>query len=838
MVVDEKYLDVRMIDLFEAILSSEWAIPYIEKIPPRLKDVGSGELRKVFNAMTTDECDPDGKVPPEQYRVFAKGFLSTMPGAIADIMVQGEYRIADDDPLQDGEYDFGNGIIGRISNSLNEIDYPIENVPPPCVEAMNARKRSLEEEMSERAESSRFECKLFQLTEDEFEQWTEREFELKRVENNNNRDFQDEHAGARVNPQTWASLRLSRSGKNRYAVTITPGNYSISENATTPNYKGDKSLLYIQYADRREADHDINGIVQHQNIAKRTYYHQLVKYLSQGFDALDPSQYWEVLQEELYEFSDAFPIVYDITLNAHNRTKSRSQRSNDQLLYDGWSELSSLKFYAENNSNKLMSDDPRNWKSLGWTMTDEASKEVRDLTKKYTPEAIARSFKLFHRLHSDYERTLSKSFNRDLGALEEITMKHTKLSYTGKTRADYFKDGFNSKKAIDRYLGEELMEGYVRIDPSELFLFAMAFQESRRELEIRIMEAQKMASGADDKVWFEVTGANNTIASAISKLTGLKHYVVQSKNKGSFLWMIPNDESHFVHGFVADKNLHYKRMGLDSEVDVDHVAATCEKLFTADIINAHQGQCNACKTIKKNEESARQAEIEKNAKAFDQEVVLITRMLKTGQKLSAEQEVIAKELGIDKQSAMAITDASKQPFTTRNSQARDGQPRSTIPSNPKVNNKGNMITTSQIHNQSISGSLPTTLEAGTTKMENGVKVIATPPVQSLNIEDQQLKAIEDEIGRLVFEKRDLEDKIKAVDTRTVELMESWEKLDAYIKNQQAEIVISDETKDALDKAEKALEEAKALAEKEKEEQEQRHASDLEDLRKMLTSLQT
>ena len=149
-----------------------------------------------------------------------------------------------------------------------------------------------------------------------------------------------------------------------------------------------------------------------------------------------------------------------------------------------------------------------------------------------------------------------------------------------------------------------------------------------------------------------------------------------------------------------------------------------------------------------------------------------------------------------------------------------------------------MITTSQIHNQSISGSLPTTLEAGTTKMENGVKVIATPPVQSLNIEDQQLKAIEDEIGRLVFEKRDLEDKIKAVDTRTVELMESWEKLDAYIKNQQAEIVISDETKDALDKAEKALEEAKALAEKENEEQQQRHASDLDELRKMLASLQT
>tara|TARA_R110000824_G_scaffold20903_5_gene78373 strand:- start:1529 stop:4111 length:2583 start_codon:yes stop_codon:yes gene_type:complete len=856
----EEWLDERLIDMMEALVASDWGQTNVQNIPAKEADkfkVAHAEIRKIMSHLRLGTRDPDSVLSITQYREFAEEFLKELPKQIADILIQVEHTF--DDHLGEDFINLFSGtcptppgltliplsseISSVIWDHLPDINYPQKDVPAIVLALMHKRKILLEAEQKQLGKSLQLEIEVFGMmgletiglgtnASDMADAVLDRHDirSIFKESNNPQNNWNNANGGARVNPYTGSSVGLSKSGKKRYVSTITPPILATTESAQEDGYKGERPQIATSYSQREEADRDIRGILSHLNVLKTIYSKNLLtnlktlfgKYLNQhsedGDNFLDGptcrKRCLQIADHTMDRNCDAYGIIYEIITTAHNSSFYGSNLIGKATsLYDLWSQISSYEMLTEYPHTIEESLD----------FIDPA--ELKALKRKYKVSAIKDAYRLFNEIHKTYEQTLSVA--KDMHSLESVPMKHSLIPYL-------LARGFTATLARDKEC--------VRIYPSEMFLFAMAQHESERELQIKIMEVQKMASGADDKIWFEVTGANNTIASAISKLHNLKHYVVQTKNKGQFFWMIPNDESHFVNGFVSDKNLHYKRLGVDGETDVDtdHVSAICGKYFTFEIINAHQGQCNSCKTIKKNEESARVAEIEKKAREFDKQAELITRKVKTNQTLSAEEQVIAKELGIDRDTAMAITDASKQPFTNRNSQALDGQPRSSHPVNPKVNSKGKMITTSQIH----STAPLTTLEAGTTKMENGVKVIVEPKavrgpaVESLNIEDQQLKAIEDEIGRLVFDKRDLEDKIKVVDARTVELMESWEKLDAYIKNQQVEIVISDETKDALDKAEKALEEARALAEKEKEEQEQRHASDLEDLRKMLTSLQT
>lgn len=797
--IDMDLFDMRLPDMVDKIIKS----PAFEQSTSSF--VVSKTFREVCEAMNTDKKDPRGMIPDAEYRSIALELANDMPNTLASALISFERinPLEDDIEWHDSDVPIkmpDTGIIfGRIKERDKEVPLTPDEIPPIVKKEKEKLKATLTEKTEYTLELANrlrnLQNQLYELL--DIPQNQDTTLALVGLDNDvtdygspivqSTQSHTSSTGATQRNNLTNAEINLTCIRKKKWMATIRPPRLITGAEDMGANYKGDRPVITYEYPDRETANHQLREITSLMKLQSMAHYQALLELLVKTLPNLETQEErWEQVRVATQSHNSAFSILYSLCQQAHQESMLQSDSRGFQYkvralnIYDTWSAIASWV--------PLTDEDPDEDLDGKAIITDDLSRqEMKKLKQLYTEDAITESFELFHWIHSTYQlgirldmRTTYKPVHQTVRSNDE-TWGH--IPYTGTlTKGDT----------------------YTRIDGDSFFFEVMGVHTATLQLQSEIMEAQAMASGADDKIWFLVTGSAGAIRPAMSKLIGNGHYIVQSRNKSEFYWLIQNAESSFVNTFIGDKNLHHKRLGSDKVVSITHEQSLCSKYFIPEVLKAHEAQCSSCKTIHKNEESAKQAQIAKQEREYDEQVTTIKRKVTSRLLLTPEEQEIANEEGISNQSDKYAMSAN--PSTGRNSQASDGQPRSSYPANPKVNHKGTQITTQEV----------TRYE---TKMENGAKVIQEVKeiIPVTTPEQAQLKALDDEMREIETRNRNTLAEIASLEGQVEDLNDEIELLKAQYKAGEDKefklLEAHDQLSDAIAEATQESEEVRLAEEK-------------------------
>ena len=743
--IDMDFFDMRVPDMVDKIIKSP-----AFSIDRTVFKLGKS-FREVCEAMNTDKKDPRGMIPDAEYLSIAQELASGVPQSLADALIVFERinPLQDDIEWHDSDVPIKMPDTGMIFGRIKERDREVPLTPDEIPPVVKKEKEKLKAIIIEQTEFTlELASKLKGLQNQVYElldlpQSPDTTLAIVGLDNDgadytspiisSMQSYSNDTGGTQRNNLTKADINLTRIRKNKWMATITPPYLITRAEDMGASYKGDRPVITYDYPDRDTANDSLAEITRRLRTHSLAHYQATLELLVESLSKLETQEErWEQVRVATQGHNSTFSILSSLCQQSYQESMLQSDSRGFQYrvralnIYDTWSAIASWVPLAQDLDGKA-------------TITDDLSpQEMKRLKQLYTEDAITEAFELFHWIHNTYLLgiktdmiTTPRPVHETVRGSDE-TWGH--IPYTGTINKG---------------------DTYTRIDGDSFFFEVMGVHTATLQLQSEIMEAQAMASGADDKIWFLVTGSAGSIKPAMSKLVGNGHYIVQSRNKSEFYWLIQNAESSFVNGFIGDKNLHHKRLGPDTVVTIAHEQARCTKYFIPEVLKAHEAQCSSCKTSKQNEESARKAQIAKQEKEYDEQVATIKRKVTSRLLLTPEEQEIANEEGISNQSDKYAMSAN--PSTKRNSQASDGQPRSSYPANPKVNHKGTRITTQEIQRSQTTDatmkqeSITEEVTRYETKMENGAKVIkevkdtvlvTTPEQAQLKVLDEQMREIE------------------------------------------------------------------------------------------------